>query len=461
MNTNKTYKGVFWIPGEPENHKNGLLKFLNETAYVDLFDSFDNDPLNIKSTRRTEICCIYGFLDNGRCCILHKCQLSISGGFGGLIGTLVNFEYVFYSSNRDLIEKKTEFSKIEFKLNTLFHWGGSNSIESFHNEDDSYGLNYKKPSSTDFIFSNEKYELKLNHTTSMPLTTNKKSLLIEQDTSLILKLKSNENILNDFDFIEKIHDLFILFHADKVEINNTYQLTTSENEEYFFCYSNSKRFRKSKAYQSHEFGNLFTYNELSELTNINDLFNLWFSMYDTLNYPIELITSCLSDISMNGQHKFMNLIYALEYITVKDLDNELAKVYYANADQKILDEIEKIVNGDKSINQNNFLNSLRTRLSKNRKLSDKFGSFLEQLNLPIQELFKEEHQIFVDKIVNTRNHFAHVNNKEPRIETEDLYLYNIKIEAILVFIFYLKLGLPLDKIKLKIRMHDRFQRVIK
>ena len=139
----------------------------------------------------------------------------------------------------------------------------------------------------------------------------------------------------------------------------------------------------------------------------------------------------------------------------------MAKVYYANADQKILDEIKKIVNGSKSINQNNFLNSLRTRLSKNRKLSDKFGSFLEQLNLPIQELFKEEHQIFIEKIVNTRNHFAHVNNKEPRIETEDLYLYNIKIEAILVFIFYLKLGLPLDKIKLKIRIHDRFQRVIK
>ncbi len=257
------------------------------------------------------------------------------------------------------------------------------------------------------------------------------------------------------------HDLFILFHADKVDINNTYQLTTSENEEYFFCYSNRKRFRKSNAYQGQEFGNLFTYNELSELTNINDLFNKWFLLYDNLNYPIELIINCLSDISMNGQHKFMNLIYALEYITVKDLDNEFAKVYYASADQKILDEIENIVNGDKSINQNNLLNNLRTRLSKNRRLSDKFGSYLEQLNLPIQELFKEEHQVFVNKIINTRNHFAHVNNKEPRIETEDLYHYNIKIEAILVFVFYLKLDLPFEKIKLKIRMHDRFKRVIK
>ncbi len=175
---------------------------MNETAYVDLFDSFEKDPLNFKSKRRNEVCCIYGILDNGRCCILHKCQLSISGGLGGLIGTLINFDYVFYSSNRDLIEKKTEFSKIEFKLNTLFNWSGSNSIESFHKEDNTYGLNYKKPSSSDFIFSNEKYELKLNYTASIPLNTNKKRLLIEQDTNLILKLKSNEDILNDFDFIE-------------------------------------------------------------------------------------------------------------------------------------------------------------------------------------------------------------------------------------------------------------------
>lgn len=460
MNTNKTYKGVFWIPSEPENHKNGLLKFLNETAYVDLFDSFDNDPLNIKSTRRTEICCIYGFLDNGRCCILHKCQLSISGGFGGLIGTLINFEYVFYSSNRDLIEKKTEFSKIEFKLNTLFHWGGSNSIESFHNEDDSYGLNYKKPSSTDFIFSNEKYELKLNHTTSMPLTTNKKSLLIEQDTSLILKLKSNENILNDFDFIEKIHDLFILFHADKVEINNTYQLTTSENEEYFFCYSNRKRFRKSKGYQNHEFGNLFTYYELIELTNINDLFNKWLSLYNQLNYPIELITICLSDISMNSQHKFMNLMYSLDVLQQSDkITLKLKKEKtLSKKETQIIERLKTEYKVDK-----NTLESLKVKLIKteNPSLKDKITTLLSQFSPFFVELFGITLRDFIEITVNTRNFYAHINETKPIIDNKDLYLYNLRLEAILVFIFYLKLGLPLDKIKLKIRMHDRFQRIIK
>lgn len=463
MNTDKTYKGIFWIPSEPENHKNGLLKFLNEIAYVDLFDSFDKDPFNIRSTRRKEFCCIYGRLENGRFCILHKCELSLIGGLGSLTGTLVNFEYIFYSSNQDLVQKKFEFSKIEIKLNTLFYWSGVNSIETTHNAENNISLNYKRPENTETIFSNDLYELKLNHTTSIPFTTHKKSLLVEQDTSLILNLKSDHDILKDFEFIEKIHDLFILFHADKVEINSTFQLTTTENEEYFFCYSNHKRFRNAKSFQDNEARNLFTLKDLQEIenVNVNNIFSSWFVMYQTLSYPIELISKSLSDITMNRQHKFMNLMYGLEYIHSKDLDNELAKNFYQSKDNELIQELENLIPNDNQINRQNFLGKLRSRLEKNRKLSDKFKAFLAQLNIPISELFNETSDDFVDKIVNTRNHFAHVNEKEPRIGIDELYLYNIKLEAILLFIFYLKLGLPSDKIKLKIKMHVRFQKVIK
>lgn len=457
MNTIKIYKGVFWIPNESNNPKNGILKFLKERAFVDLFDSFDKDPFNIETSilPRTKICYIYGILENGKCCVLYKCKLSPKNP-SGLVGTIINFNYIFYSLNRDLIEKQLVFEKIEFKFNTLFHWGGLNSIVSFNNGNNSYGLNYIEDNDDDFIFSNDKYELKLGHATSFPITTNQKKLLIEQDSSLILKLKSNEDVFESFKFIENIHDLFILFHADNVKINNEYQFSISENDEYIYCFSNNTRHSKSKFFQSPEFSNLFTFIELKELTNVNELFAKWLTLYETFHYPIELITSSLSGVSMNSQHKFMNLIYALEYLVVKDLDNENAKVYYANVDEVILKEIEEIIQNSNLINKNNFLNKLKKRLSKNRKLTDKIECFFIQLNLPIQELFKEELQIFVEKIVNTRNHFAHVNNKNPRIENQELVFYNIKLEAIIIFIFYLKLGLPLDKIKSKLKMHYRF-----
>ncbi|MEO9256971.1 MAG: HEPN domain-containing protein [Crocinitomicaceae bacterium] len=462
MNINKTNKGFFWIPSEPNNQKNGSLNFLDETAYVNIFDSFDIDPSNIKTKNRTEFCSIYGILDNGRCCVLHKCQLSLAGILGGVISTNIKFEYIIYSSNRDLINKKKEFSKIEFKLSNLFHWSGKNSIKSFNNEDNTRGLVCGSTYNEDVIFSNDSFELKLNHAPpALPLNTNKKNILIEQDTSLILTLKLDEEIFKSFEFIEKIQDLFILFHADKIDINNTYKLTSVDNEEYFFCYSNRIRFRGANGCPSYEYSNLFTLIELKEFVDINVLFSSWFKMYETLNYPIDLISKCLSDINMNKQHKFMNLMYGLEYILSKNINNEIAKTYYSKKDSEIIDEIESVITGNSLINVSNFLQKLRTRLEKNRKLHEKFKAFFIQLNIPVSELFNETTEIFVDKVVNTRNHFAHVNEKEPRVRIDELHLYNIKLEAILLSIFYLKLGLPLDKIKLKIRMYDRFEEVIK
>ena len=55
MNTSREYKGIFWIPGEQDNWKNGILKFLDGIAYVDLFGSFDKDPFNNRSKRRKQL----------------------------------------------------------------------------------------------------------------------------------------------------------------------------------------------------------------------------------------------------------------------------------------------------------------------------------------------------------------------------------------------------------------------
>jgi hypothetical protein len=461
MDNTKTYKGIFWIPSEPDNYKNGLLKFLDKTAYVDLFDSFDKDPFNIKTKRRKEICCIYGVLDGGRCCILHKCNLSITGALSGLTSTLINFTYLFYSSNRDLIQKETHFDKIEFQINTLFHWGGENSIESNRDSENNLSLDYKSPEINEDIYEQEDYILRLNHTTSIPLTTHKKSLSIDQDTSLILELKKEKHdVLEGLNFIDKIHDFFVILHCDKVELKNIFNLSTPEDE-FFYCYTNKIRFRNSKSYQSHEFGNLFTLDELKEVSKIDLIFKSWMSLYDEHRYTIELLTQSLSDIKMNAQHKFMNLIYGFEHLITKDLNIEIAKEFYTRKDKEILSEIESLIPEEIRVNNHNFFGKLKSRLESHRKLSDKFNAFFEQLEIPIKELFNEESEAFIDKVINTRNHFAHVNNKTPRIDLDELYLYNLKLEAILVFTIFKKLDIPTEKIRIKLKMHDRFQKIVR
>src|SRR5699024_5237481 len=114
-----------------------------------------------KSDFRKEICCIYGFLESGRYCILHKCNLQLSGNLFGLMGTLIHFKYLFYSSNENLIKKEVEFSKIEIRLNMLFKWSGINSIEAERIDKDNITLNHKRPSEAEKMFSNDDYKINL------------------------------------------------------------------------------------------------------------------------------------------------------------------------------------------------------------------------------------------------------------------------------------------------------------
>ncbi len=461
MDISKTYKGFFWIPSEPNNQKCGVLKFLNGTAYVDLFGSFDKDPFNVKSGRRKNICHVHGLLENGRCCILDTCSLSLTGGLGGIIGTLINFKSFIYSSNRDLLKKRVYFNKIEFNINTLFHWGGENSIESYRNENNELSLKYVKPSDRTIIFTGERYDLILNHFTSIPLTTYKKKLSIEQDTSLVLHSKyQNLDLTEELEYINHIHDFFILLNSDKVVLKNQFILYTQNSDDYFYYYSNQVRFRNSSGFQSHEFGNLFTLGDLEDIANIQEVFSLWFSLYAQHDYTIELLVQSLSGIQLNRQNRFMNLVYALEHLCSNDLVALKAEKFYSKKSKEILTELERLIPENADLNRKNFFEKLRARLESHRKLSDKFEAYFSQQSIPIEELFNDQPDEFIQRIVNTRNHFAHVSDKEPRIEIEDIYHYNLKLEAVLIYLILEKIKIPRESIVLKLKSHDKFQKVV-
>jgi hypothetical protein len=453
MDINKIYKGNFWIAGEESNAKNGLLKFWNNTAYVDLFDSFDEhvfSTLSKPSGFRKEICCIYGQLENGRFCALHKCNLKLTGNPFGLISTIINFEYLFYSSNQNLL-KKPKYTSITFGFDSLFHWAGINLIEPDLTEQDNISIKQNSvPENYRNIFEDENYRLELFFPSSIPITTLKKELIIKQDAKLHLTLKREQDVLEGFKIVEKIHDAFIIFQGNKVEKENIYHLTTEQGEKHYYCYLNKKRFRNTQAYDINEQNSILNREDLKDI-NLNRLFETWFELYKTYSYPIEILTNCLSDAAMNRQHKFMSLMYGLEYIHGKDLSNEKAKSFFSEQNAKLIQELEDLIPENSQVNRQNLFGKIQSRLEKNHKLSDKFKAFFNQLNIPILELFSENSDDFIANIVNTRNNFAHVNKKRPRIDIKDLRSYNIKLEAVLLIIFYLKLNIPLDEIQHQIK----------
>jgi len=460
MNPSKTYKGIFWIAGEEDNSKNGLLKFSNGVAYVELFDSFDKDPINIKTKQRDKICCIHGVLEDQYCCILNNCELKISNGLGSILETRIKFDYFYYSSNRDLILKKLDFEKVEFNLDNLFPWIGNTSIETVQQPDGKYGLNYKEPKKVDTLFSSESHSLKIKHITSIPLITDKKNITIEQDTTLILESNSNHSITESFVLINKIHDLFILINADKVELDSTLEFTTNTNEKGFFGYNNLKRFGNAKGFSKQGSHNLFTLSSLQERIDLNLFFSSWFSMYQYYKYPIELLIECLSNASMNVQHKFINLMYSLDVMQQqgKITGDLIGNIELSTKEKNIIEKLKNEYKVD-----NNTINSLTTRLKKIKKpdLKAKINKFLNPYSDFIHNLFGESLADFVEITVNTRNYLSHENNTVPRLEIEAFDKYNLKLEAIILTIFLHQLGIKLNDIELQVKMHNRFQRVIR
>ena len=73
------YKGIWWLPDNPEKRISGTLRFTpNEGAILDLIGSF-KDIKNINKTLEPEI--VLGISSNGKNITLYKCiekKLSIS-----------------------------------------------------------------------------------------------------------------------------------------------------------------------------------------------------------------------------------------------------------------------------------------------------------------------------------------------------------------------------------------------
>jgi len=460
MNTSREYKGIFWINGEQDNWKNGILKFLDGIAYVDLFGSFDKDPLNNESERREEICCIHGRLDNQHYCVLTNCEVRITNPF--FLTTLINLELLYFASSDKLFDKRLNFERVRFNLDYLAAWRNYKGLETFWDEDNKVkGVRRKSQKYEPVeLLSNDDYLLSINNYTSVPVINSSLNYTLEQETYLFLDIKSDINTSDLFIYVDKIQDLFILMVGDRVTLHNPIRFYDSDNNEYG-CFRNISRFRFTKKFSDRWYFHnlLFSFEDLNNIGNIEGVFSNWISLYKSYEYPIELLIKCLSDISMNQESKFINLMYALDVIQKKDLYEMFKEtINISDQEKKVLEKLQNDYKHD-----SNTFNFIKTKFEKRKsvKLKDKFERLLTPYSDLFVLLFNEDFDDFLILIVNTRNFLAHENNAEPRITQNQMHLYNSKLEAILILIFFEKLEISLEKIEKQIKKHKRFQEVIK
>ena len=112
---------------------------------------------------------------------------------------------------------------------------------------------------------------------------------------------------------------------------------------------------------------------------------------------------------------------------------------------------------------NNTVKSLKRQLEKKKKpnLKNKVILLLEPYKLVIENLIGFSLEEFIEKVVNTRNFLTHETETEPKIELDEFFDYNLRLEIVLLLFFFNKVGLELNDISNQVKRHHRFSKVIK
>ena len=455
MDVSREYKGIFWIPGEEENTKNGILKFLNGIAYIDLFGSFDENPLTVPKNRRNKVDQIFAKLDNQNYCIFSNCKLHISNPF--FLSSIINFKYVIYSSQKELVTRQISIKKVRIKLDYLAQWVGFDAYEVFKGKETIEGIRRKEKEEIPVLYSNPDYRLKANYSTTIPIINPDKDYLLKQDFFLQIEILNDITIKKLFEFIFNVQDLLTLLIGDRVMLNNNFQLIDSLDKNYF-CYHHDLRFTEGGKEKWNIDSMLFSLKELSAISATQTLFETWFSILDNYDYPLQLLMICLSSKSINPENKFINLMYALDVIQQKDPTAKLKETEtISKKEADLLEKLEKEFRVDK-----NTISAVKARFlkKKNPKLKDKFCELLTPFSNMIQNIFGGDFNQFIELIVNTRNFLAHESDSIPKLEYYQYNSYSLKLEAVVIMIFLTKLGVEIVDLEQKIKHHFRYKDIV-
>ncbi|MCC7452561.1 MAG: hypothetical protein IT222_00230 [Crocinitomix sp.] len=453
MDSNKDYKGLFWIPEGDKPQANGHLKFSKGYAYLDLFGAFDDLSKGIKGEKRNHVNYIFAHIDNQHCCIFYNCRLSQNSSY--IPYTLVNFDYFIHASTDNLINGKIDIDRAFVKLAHLKRWVNYDHFSHLWEQDRLVGIETKKTNELkNDLYENDDFSLKVWHETSLPFISPSIDYLLAQESKLEIQIKGEVQLADIFVFLEKINDLFILLFSAPISLLNEIQFARDKDHETYYCYRNNKRSNLNPNLKG-EFPKrpIFDLETLRNNMETQTFLGNWFKLYKNLSHPLELLIKSLETKDLNQENKFLNLMYAIDCIRPKIDQEKKSEFTLSTKEKKLLDKLET----DYNVRQNE-LSQLQALLEKKKysQLKEKFGSLLNPFKKQIEEFIKEDLSEFIEITVNTRNFLAHENDSVPRLESNQYPVYCSKLEAILVFYFCQLCEFPLEILTKSIKNHRSF-----
>jgi len=453
------FKGLWFLPSNPERKLNGVLTFKPFEAHseLELYGHIDYYSEN------NEFEIIHGTTFDDKIITLHKCIVVYFSGFSDKESPenkkpskiLVSFIFggVHFLNSSDLF-----FKNIQANIFNLEHWVNIDGFSSISNSltrggDEISNFNYNRPKSIEF-----KIDEQFNGAINFNLSPNfddfyTKQYRFTQDTSL--EITSVEHI----PFLELLDKVYIFqnFIVSSLFVNLYHFNITVKSDNYIYVsrvmgdlkipipiklYIGHQKNFQSKKPKKH-FDMFFTYDDIEQ--DFPEIIKKWYSKYNDLSYSFNLFFSSFytSDNYIDGM--FLNLMQATE-----------AFHYHLNLDKKLLDENEWKAR-KKELKENltpelyDWINSqLRNDYFLGKRLDELIANYTTDLVIKnIGDVPK-----FLSNLKNTRNYLTHYNpelKKKSLNGIELVQAYRL-LRMILICAFYIECGFDRKFLDSQIRL---------
>jgi hypothetical protein len=469
------HKGIWWLPIDPEEKISGTLSFTpGEGAVLDLMGSFEEMKntnskgcitIKVQSGKQCEPEIILGTSSDGKNITLHKCfetkRSYSSSGFptssfyanivfiGGHFTKPEDLEFKSFFVNYPYFE---EWSKIG-----VFSYS-RDSEEKFKQ----YEMKYEVPEPVEAKINNFRIsfdhgfnvsgdwlrEVKLKHTTFIKIEP-EDELHFEEYQNILYHLQNFLSLAT----MRAIYPLSIKATTERYRRVSTFSKDKVHYPHIDIFYNVIGKVDLSKKLTHDDM--LFTFEDISG--QFEAYLQNWFGKEELLKPVYDLFFGTLYNPSMYLEFQFLSLIQAVDSYHRRIYGGEyLSDGDYMGVHNALVNAIPRSVKGGfkdslKSKIQHGNEFSLRTRL-KRLFNSDEYREILSE--------FVENKDIFIGKVVDTRNYLTHYDEelKEKATIGEELSPFIQKLKILLKICLLTELGFSSEEIKALFSRNKRYHR---
>jgi len=446
MNEEFELKGIWWFPDNPEETFFGTLIFNPyKGAFLELLDF--HKKLKIDVPTEKEI--ILGISSDGNKITLHGCYCYNNNKYF----TTYHFSsYIIFIGAHFHKTEDIKFKNITVHYSYLDEWF---NISGFHIDDSKIKdpnmneiiIKYKTLESVN-IFLNNNYKLTLYVT---EYTDNERTQVnIKRKTFINIEFNQEESIANIFIILRGIRNFLSFALSEKVyliSIEGVLEENNGITEENFYN-EKVKIYYKiagiSKVTEKVNPNNiLFKFHDISDRFEI--ILNKWLNKASSLEIFFNLYFEIIYNSGIHLEHKFLNLILALEAYHRKTKEN------FELPEDKFKDMLDEIVN----FVPEKYKSWLREKLnySNEKNLRRRLKEIMDEFSYAISLFIQDENiKHFIDKVIKTRNYLIHKDDKIEKNVAKDKELFYLveKLKLIVEICILKELGFTQDEIKDKV-----------